>query len=286
MQSHPIRALITASLAVAFCATSFAAKLDTTPPSLLSFKPLAVADAALPAGGFRIDLKASDDLSGVQSIYAYATGPNGRLLTFTGWEFSPGKSLSRSLSLQGPWTYLEPGTYTFTSARIWDTASNTADYDQAALAALGSTSFTLKNKAGFDVVPPELVSGKILTPSISASAKHPGTDFPAKVGVDVTARDAGNTATSGVGNFGAVFCTVDGSECFDVSSYGFEFNPGPDAVKLRGGGSVYGSPGEYHLYTLTLSDLANNQITWTSIEFGGTTDFSTYFPSVAITVAP
>lgn len=286
MRSHPLRATILGALAAASCAASFGAKLDTTPPALLSFKPEAVADATLPSGGFSIDLKASDDLSGVQWIYASAVGPDGAVLDFSGWEYSAGKTLSRSLHLNSPWTYQRPGTYTFVSARLQDAASNAVDYDQAALAALGATSFTVKNKAGFDAALPRLVSGKVLTPTLSASAKHPGTELPAKAGVEIVAEDAGNTAISGVGYVSLDFCVISAEACFSLFSRGLEFKPSADPVKVRVGASVPVTPGEYRLRIVNINDQANNSLVLTSTEFGGTTDFSAYFPSVVITVTP
>lgn len=286
MRSHPMRATILGALAAASCAGSFGANLDITPPVLLSFKPEAVADATLPSGGFSIDLKASDDLSGIQWIHATAVGPDGTQMAFSGWEYSAGKTLSRSLHLDGLWTYQRPGTYTFVSARLLDAASNAVDYDQAALAALGATSFTVKNKGGFDATPPRLVSGKVLTPTLSASAVHPGTEQAAKAGVEIVAVDAGNTAISGVGYVSLDFCVISGEACFSLFSRGLEFKPVPDPVKLRLGASVSVPPGDYRLRTVGINDQANNSLVLTSTEFGGTTDFSAYFPSVVITVTP
>ena len=155
------------------------------------------------------------------------------------------------------------------------------------LAALGNNVVTITNRFGVDAVPPTLVSGKILTPTVSLSAFQPGTSIPLYAGVQVKTKDSGDTIVSGLRYVSADFCMLDSSACFRVQTY-------PNAAGSPQGTYQMGSqpanwwpsPGDYHLNYVYLEDLAGNTTYLTSTEFGGTTNFKKLFPSVVITLEP
>jgi hypothetical protein len=262
---------------------------DVTPPVITTFDAPASIDVGVPDSPLYVTVKGSDDLSGVYWGYAYGFGPSGQLFNASLNVSFPTKKLSSAMDVYSLSSFSEPGTYSFMAAFFFDAAGNQISLDQAALAALGRTSFVVKSKRGFDAVNPALQSGQILTPKVSLSATHPGTDEPPFVAVSIDVADSGNTVIAGVSSAGADFCLLDQSRCFSV--YANDVN-GPRRVAaetLRLGGRIDPSnlvPGKYHLRTVFVNDYGGNYEYLQSTEFGGAADFSAYFPSTTITVKP
>jgi hypothetical protein len=265
------------------------AATDTLPPALTVFNAAASVDVGVPGSAMVASFKATDDLSGVRQVYAWAYGPSGQYIDVSTSLAIPATKPSGKMHSNGVNGFLEPGVYTFQGGYVYDAAGNYQYVDGATLATLGKVTFTVKNKKGFDVSKPSIQSGKVVTPRISLSARHPGTDQPTFVQVTVSATDAGNTALSGVDYAVATFCLLDQSSCFSVFSNSGETVPMAFNASLKLGGQItdMATPlGEYHLQSMTVSDYAGNYLYLYGTEFGGATDFGTYFPSTTITLVP
>jgi hypothetical protein len=261
---------------------------DTLPPSLTVFNAAASVDVGIPGSALVASFKATDDLSGVRSIYAWAYGPSGQYIDVNTYLAVPVTKPTGKMHSNGVPAFLEPGVYTFQGAYIYDTAGNYQYVDGATLATLGKVDFTVKNKKGFDVSKPSIQSGKIVTPRVSLSATHAGTDQPTFAQVTVAATDAGNSALSGVQSANVTFCLLDQSSCFSLSSSSGETVPMAFNASLKLGGQISTTTpqGEYHMHSMMVYDYAGNYLYLYGTQFGGATDFSTYFPSTTITLIP
>jgi len=94
--------------------------------------------------------------------------------------------------------YYEPGTYTLTYAYIVDNAGNETDYEGSQLASIFTkTSFTLINKGKPDITAPTIVSGKILTPTVSLSATRPYFEAQLAVSDDISGVDVADLVVTG-----------------------------------------------------------------------------------------
>lgn len=265
--------------------TAVLGAVDTTPPQLTKFDSVLTVDASKPIAP--ASFSAIDDKSGVLIGGGYAVGPSGQALYVSFSGGFPQRKLSGVMRAYGERGYLEAGTYVFSWIYLGDVAGNYAYYDRDQLAALGNASMIMKNKNGYDALPPTLTSGQVLTPVVSLADKQPGTSSPAYMGISVRVTDVGTTAVAGVNYVSSRFCLLDESSCFYLASGAGQ--PGQAAAVLRLGGQVDPTtmkPGDYHLQSLYLSDNADNYRNLESTEFAGDTDFSTYFGSTVITVAP
>jgi hypothetical protein len=250
---------------------------DVTPPVLTAFN----APAKVKAGAtLNLRFSATDDVSGIQSLNAYAYNSAGAYIFAGAYGYLPATKLKSGANGQiNPYT--APGDYTFEWAYLYDTAGNYSYLDAAGLAALGNTVVTVTNTTGYDATPPNLVSGTVLTPSLSLSATHPGTTQAAFAGMALRTTDVGNTAVSGLAWVWANFCLQDLSACFSL--YGNNFTTGQSKTTIQLGGqpgNYGGQPtGDYLLAGVQLSDNANNYVYLYSTAFGGSTDFSKLFPA-------
>jgi hypothetical protein len=263
-----------------------AAGLDGMPPRLTAIETPVSVDVRFPDATF-ITMKATDDLSGVHWGYAVVTGPHGQKLNAYLGTSPASKKFSGGMSLSELTAFSEPGTYTVTEMALDDLAGNRVYYDQSTLAHLGRTTFVVKNKGGFDTQAPGLTSGKILTPQLSLSATSPGTTRGAYAVVRVDAVDAGDTAVAGIRMGSSDFCTLDMASCFYI--WADNMQGGANATLRLSGEASAGMgllPGTYHLRGLQFSDRAGIFQVLTSDKFGGSTDFSQYFPSTTITLVP
>jgi hypothetical protein len=114
----------------------------------------------------------------------------------------------------------EPGVWSITELMIRDIAGNARDGDNAALAALGNTEFTVTN-TGADVAAPVLANAVIETPNLSLSVPPVGTPegtLPfAKVAS--TMNDTGSPTASGTDVYSIFLCKLpfnaDTQKCAD-----------------------------------------------------------------------
>jgi hypothetical protein len=259
---------------------------------LTAFDALPTFNVAKASPPFSVLIKATDDLSGVDHLLFTAVGPSGQRIPVLVNADYPATSFSRRVGI-GWGLYsgrlLQPGTWTIDQARLVDLARNHSKYNQAALAALGNTSFTVVNNGPYDAVAPTLTGGQVLTPVVSLSAPARGTTNQAPfVGAKVTLADTGSTAVAGVAAAGVTFCLADESRCLDLMA-------NPNASALATGTLIAGlqvsavvgqMPGEYLLYEVVVIDQAGNMRELLSTVFGGTIDFSALFPTTKITLTP
>ncbi len=159
--------------------------------------------------------------------------------------------------------YLEPGTWSVVSATLSDAAGNIQRLDGAALAALGNTSFQVANASGGDTVPPVLLRLSVRTPEIVLGAVTPGTaQYPVQAVVALEIQDTAQGKPSGLAWAYGLYCLKGGNPCFSIS---VPTHPGTSPGVTHGTVLAFGAPsdahapaGTYHLYQLTLADVAGN----------------------------
>jgi hypothetical protein len=261
-------------------------KMDSTPPVLTSFKITPPADVAAPLSQLRVDLTATDDLSGIAWTYANVSGPHAQNLSIFVGDSLPAKSVAAHGTVDTT-AYLEPGAWTVNSIGLVDVAGNSVWVTGDELAALGDPHFQLANSHpdSVDYTPPTLKGGKVLTPRMSVSAVVKGTRSSAYVVASFAASDAAGGA--GIYSVDATWCFADNSFCFGTSNW--ESSRGQSKATLQTASSLGPSylPGEYILASVVVRDQAANYTYLFGTEFGGTTDFSTLMPQGhVITLVP
>jgi len=251
-------------------------------PTLTAFHADASVNAALSGAQLKVTLSATGASAGITEVSIYAVSPNGQRATYAGPSVGfPSNDVTTTVGLTFG-VYSQPGTWTITQVVLYDDAGNYTVYDHDQVAALGDASFTVTNAnpRALDLTPPTLVGGRILTPTVKLT---PGANpIDTWAGVQVKLTDAGNPASSGFDWADTVFCTLDRAHCIwlgwgpsVLGQSGATPRMGTNLANL--GGSVV--PGTYWLDAVMLHDIAGNATTLTSRMFGGSTDFSTYFPA-------
>lgn len=264
---------------------------DQTAPVLTQFNANTALNLGKAAAPFKISIKGTDDLSGIKSVGFQATGPSGQVISGATDTAFPALNYSAQAGLAGVSQFLQPGTWKFTYAFVYDWAGNLLSLDEAQLEALGNTTVTVSNSGGYDLVKPALVAGSsIITPSVSLSAvaKGTGSEDPL-VGMKVKVSDAGNSALAGVKSVSAILCQVaDPARCIYPS--GMITATGLAAatitVKAQVSAARGNTTGDYALRSVTVLDHAGNFTTLESVLFGGATDFGTLFSATVIKLKP
>ena len=257
--------------------------LDESPPSLQRF----AADGQAVAGGpLAVRLKARDDLSGVSAVAATAVDAAGHSFAFQTSLAFPRTAVDTPVGLAlSP--YLPAGDYRFVTVHLYDHAGNVSSYDADALAALGRTTVRVSNRGQTDAQAPTLLRGRVLTPTLSLTATHPGTHQPAFAGAAVRLADNGDQVTAGVRSVDLQFCRLDAAVCFWI--WAGQAIPGRAQDELVAGylpAAYTTEPGVYHLAAAWLQDHAGNLRQMRSTAFGGETDFGPLFDTTAITLTP
>ncbi len=265
--------------------------LDVTPPVLTAFDAGTVLNVTKASPPFSVQVKASDDLSGVRTILFWTSGPSGQRIPALVELAYPVKSHDGRVGYGTLFAgrLLQPGVWTIDEARVEDVAGNHAEYDHAALAALGNTSFTVVNKGSHDTAAPSVGSGQVLTPVVSLSSAAKGTAGLAPfVGIKVLASDTGDTALAGLAGAEAAFCINGDNPCIELRAT--PLGGAQASATLYLGTQVATAlghvPGEYELCELGVWDQAGNTIVLDSVACGGSTDFSLLFPTTKITLTP
>ena len=106
------------------------------------------------------------------------TGPSGQTV-FTGYGIAPPGPETRGTityadAYNGFTIFSEPGTWTMTSGQIGDLDGNVTNYTQSQLASLfPSVTLNVMNTGTYDVTPPTVSGGKIVTPIVRLSSAAP-----------------------------------------------------------------------------------------------------------------
>lgn len=261
-------------------------KLDVDAPVLTSFTALSTdVDSSQPGAQLGYSYTGTDDYSGVHSIWVSLHTDD-----YAGWIGLQADVGYPDTSLKGKFAVdalgLAPGHWTVEYVNVSDIQGNTRYYSADDLRALGGQTDVLVVGSRGDGQAPSVVSGKILTPTVSKSALQKGTQYThALAGMKIKLKDTAETSVSGVRSVQAVFCSNAYWDCLTLQASttvrqltSLEFRPETDP-------SYYGE-GEYHLSTLTMTDWAGNSRTLTSVVDGGDTDFSTLFTGTTITLVP
>jgi hypothetical protein len=272
--------------------------LDTTPPVLRRFNLSGSVNAQLPAQAIDADIRITDNLSGVVYYYLELRSPSGTAVYRSKTVPAPETNVSSTLSVGSPYSspgftvFSQPGRWVATFLYAYDANGNVASYSQTDLAGFGNTTFTVSNSGGYDIVPPSLLSGSILTTTLRRSRAPVGTGAgtPPYASADMRLQDAGNGAISGTYYGYLSFCLPDsGTGCQDtLFLIGYTNRKGLVGNTLRVGGQISSTqtPGVYKLRSAYLYDIAGNSLNLVSTEFGGSTDFSTLFPETSIVINP
>jgi hypothetical protein len=261
------------------------ASADTTSPVLRAFQAGTSVDLGVSTSQLSVDLSISDDLSGLDSFSFYVRKPSGaseQMGMFGAGAINFRERVPLPLS-----PFAEPGTWEITGITGQDRAGNHFYVDGLALATMGNVRFTVINKAT-DAKPPKLISGKVLTPTVSRSAPAPGTSLPYnEARAQATVLDAGNRVISGIASSALVYCLADGSNCIYLGNFP-RGAYGEAKRTIQVSSSVWPSDaiGTYHLARVILTDNAGNERIYVDTAFGGDTDFSALFSSLTIDVTP
>jgi len=258
--------------------------LDTTPPVLTKFSVPAQVRAGEAIG---VRYVASDDRSGVAYLYAYIAAVKNPLRFGFAQDLRtyPAQTVHGVAGMRGD-PYAPSDTYTVQGVYLTDAAGNYRAYVGSELQALGNTAVTVHNPLGDDNSAPTLVKGRVLTPVVSLSAMQDGTGKPMWAGVEMDVADDDEGVTGPALAY-TTFCKTDGVTCLNFSAS--VSNPRRRKATIMMGkqlGPADASTGEYKLRSVRIYDWAQNERFLQSKEFGGSTDFSPYFPSTTLTVVP
>ena len=204
-----------------------------------------------------VSLVAVDNLTGVHQVSVTLSSPSGQTAYET-WQSSFDSTRNELQIAVDMSNVSENGSWRLSDVSIRDSNDNYSYYDEAALAALGPTTFTVTGAAG-DFTPPTVQAGGAnLTPTVSRSTPPRGMlpGNPARVGIELNLADA---EAAGVRSATMEFCLPDMYwECFSVS--GQVSVRGKSAVRLTLGGGVgdWNATGSYKPYSLYVYDFAGN----------------------------
>lgn len=261
------------------------ASTDTTLPVVRAFQAGTAVDLGVTTSQLLVHLTITDDLSGLDYFYFHVRGPSGE--SDQVGVFGDGATNFREVVPLALSPFSEPGQWEITAIQGYDRAGNHFFVDEQVLRPLGNTTFTVINKAT-DTKPPKLISGKVLTPVVSRSVSAPGTSLPYnEVRAQAMVSDGGNRVISGVSSVALDYCLADASKCIYLGNFTRGVY-GEAKRTLQARSAVWPSDaiGTYRLARVTLTDNAGNAREYIGTEFGGDTDFSTMFSSVAIEVTP
>jgi hypothetical protein len=267
-------------------------RADSVAPVLHNIFVSGSVNAQQPNQSIIIDMDMTDKSSGIVSYTVELTSPSGsRIISRTKTVPTPSQHVTPTLTVGSyPYSdpvfnvYDQPGTWRVSSLLVQDAAGNARSYNAAQLQGFGNTAFTVINNGGFDIVPPTFAGGTILTPNVHRSKAPKGTraGTPPYVSANIELTDSGNGATSG--DYEAVLrlCHLDTSgQCDDyltmqavTNEVGGQANTMTVGTQMRADQTL----GLYVIDDLNLYDVASNHSLYTSTQFGGNTNFSSYFP--------
>ena len=155
---------------------------DTTSPRVtaLEFSPAQIDTSAGPAH-VKVEVTATDDLSGVNYIELSFVSPSGTARHGGTAKFDAAQSVSKSITVTFP-RLSEPGQWNLNAVLLSDAARNTLILDAEGLVRAGFRT-NLEVKSASDTTPPSLTSLRFTPEIINTSGGH------ARVEVDFTATD-------------------------------------------------------------------------------------------------
>jgi hypothetical protein len=259
--------------------------VDTLPPRLTAIRLPVSFDPTRSVSQLVVDFSLDDDLSGTEWVMIDAYGPTGQSASAV-VTIPPGPTQYNGKAALDISPFAAAGEWQILGVQGYDRAGNYFYVGQPDLAGLGNTVVNVSNKL-VDSEAPRLVSGKIVTPSVSKSTPPAGTtEGTPYAAVVVKTLDNGTTAISGVFGVGLNFCLADQSACFTVGAVTDVFRQARWTTSASGSIWSYLPVGDYMLSWVTISDHARNERYYQSIAFGGDTDFSAMFPDLTIHVIP
>lgn len=206
-----------------------------------------------------VSLRVADNLSGVHQVTVNVMSPSGNQYAYASW-YASFENTREELQIGVDMSdATENGVWRVYSVTVADANNNATNYDEAALAAMGRTTFTVSGAAGDFESPVAETGGVNLTPTVSLSTPPRGMlpGNAARVGAQLKLLDAG---ASGINRASMQFC-LEGTywECFSMS--GQVSLRGQSNLVLTMGGHVesyYVTPGNYVPYSLYVYDFAGN----------------------------
>ena len=251
---------------------------DIKPPVLTHVHAGGKVDASKKGAQTVVSVAAKDNLTGVDQVSVTVQSPSGQQ-AWTTWS-SPFARQHNQLDIGVDMSAAsENGEWRLVGVSVRDANGNTSNYDEAALASLGSTTFMVVKAAG-DLLSPSLAAGGVnLTPTVSRSTPPRGQlpGSPTRVGVQLAVQDEG---VAGVANVHVEYCLDGGWDCFYME--GGNSVHGRNHLKLTAGTHVwsYQSLGTYLPYQITVSDFSGN----TRSYYAWDTDFSLFIDAPSIEI--
>lgn len=272
---------------------------DTQAPVLRAFAvSTATVDVSQPGATIQVSLRATDNLSGVLTLALSLSSPDGQQ-TVERWYSLPAPRTLTTLSLSVGAPTGQGGLNGHSAAGVWkvrqlqliDANDNAVTYRYPALAAMGRATFHVTS-AQADTTVPELVSGSLNTSALSLSGRVPGTQKPPYVSATLRLRDPGDVASaiSGIRWAQLVLCKPDGSgnclERIDLAAEAPWLGLPQPALQVGSALPEGVTPGEFHIFSVTVLDMAGNSRWMQSTAFQGEVDFSQYFTRTTLTLRP
>ncbi|MBI5269992.1 MAG: hypothetical protein HY856_09985 [Burkholderiales bacterium] len=203
-------------------------------------------------------MKVADNLTGVSRIEVTLDSPSGQRHAWGTWRADFPKTRDQVELAIDMDEVSENGLWRVSFVNVIDANEYGTAYDEAALAAMGSTTFTVSGALGDEEYPNAQPGGTNLTPTVSLSTPPRGM-LPGRsprVGVELNVSDAG---ASGVRSARLEFChEMSEWDCFSMG--GDLSRRGQASARLILGGELYGymQTGRYRPSSLSVTDFAGN----------------------------
>ena len=224
-----------------------------------------------------VSLAVGDNLSGVDQVMVTLMGPSGQTAG-AGWD-SPYESARNELQIGVDMSDVsENGVWRIYNVSVVDANNNVANFDEAALAALGKTTFTVVGATGDTTWPAAGPGGVNLTPTVSRSTPPRGM-LPGSLARTAVKLKISDTGGSGIRGASMAYCLQDAWwDCIYLD--GQVPVRGKSSTMLTLGGKVnsYVTPGTYVPYSLGIYDYAGNSNTYYE------SDINAFIDSPAITI--
>lgn len=231
---------------------------DIAAPTLSAIKVGGTVNGSLKYAEAPVNLTIRENLSGLRSVNITLEGPNSQQAYYYWSSPFPEKgkqTLKLAVSMSN---VTQNGTWKVKSVQVADANNNSSYYDEAQLAALGTTTFEVVKAQGDSLQASLQTGGTNLTPVVSRSTPPAGMlpGAAARVGVMVPVQDPGG---SGVKSASLTFCQS-GSYWSCIYLNGEASARGQISVNLKLGTNVnsYTTLGIYTLSSASVYDFAGN----------------------------